>query len=192
MIERIGWQLERRKGIPSTTTALEQYLLKLEDFINKRTFAFRNRERTNRMLQLMQLHLNTLIRRQLGKAGGHPATRRITPTRSATTRPGSSWRTRSTGPWTDRADVSARMCRGVLTEHRSVSPWERHSEARPTAGVDNHPHVTGHPPIRSAGRWQPRKNSVGALASSKNHALGAPCLIRERVDRPKHRVDRSD
>lgn len=86
MSERIAWQLERQSGLPKTTRALEDYLDKLKAFINRRKFAFRNRERTNRMLQLMQLHLNdqanlrtysTLIRRQLTKAGGHPATRRI-------------------------------------------------------------------------------------------------------------------
>ncbi len=86
MSERILWQLERRRGIPSTTTALEQHLLVIKEKLNKRKFVFRNRERTNRMLQLMQLHLNdqanertysALIRRQLAKAQGHPAARRI-------------------------------------------------------------------------------------------------------------------
>ncbi len=87
MGERVAWQLSHQRGLPSTTTsALEQHFREIKKHITPRKFAFRNRERTNRLLQLMQLHLNgqanegryaQQIRRVLETNGGHPAARRI-------------------------------------------------------------------------------------------------------------------
>lgn len=83
---RIAWQLSHMKGVPTTTSALEEVLRWLRLHIKQRKFAFRNRERFNRLLMLMQLHLNgqanegryaLRIRRVLEENGGHPANRRI-------------------------------------------------------------------------------------------------------------------
>jgi hypothetical protein len=78
--ERIAWQLEQQTyDLPASTGALEAHLHWLRAKIKSRSFALRNRERTNRMLSLIQLHLNgqdderrysRLIRQKLASAGG--------------------------------------------------------------------------------------------------------------------------
>ena len=83
---RVAWQLDNMKGVPASTSALEDVLRWLRQQIKQRKFAFRNRERFNRMLMLMQLHLNgqaserryaQRIRRALETNGGHSGARRI-------------------------------------------------------------------------------------------------------------------
>jgi hypothetical protein len=86
MEHRVAWQLANMRSVPTTTSALEQNLRWLREAIKQRKFAFRNRERFNRLLMLMQLHLNgkanegryaLRIRHVLETNGGHPAARRI-------------------------------------------------------------------------------------------------------------------
>jgi hypothetical protein len=86
MEHRVAWQLAHMRSVPTTTSALEQHLRWLREAIKQRKFAFRNRERFNRLLMLMQLHLNgktnegcyaLRIRHVLEQNDGHPAARRI-------------------------------------------------------------------------------------------------------------------
>lgn len=58
--------------------AVEQALQRIEEIVGRRAFCFRNAERTNRLLELVRLHLNraddtgryaTAIRRHLATAG---------------------------------------------------------------------------------------------------------------------------
>jgi hypothetical protein len=57
--DRIVWQLdEQLPWLPASTGALEAKLDWLREQLKQRRFALRNRERTNRMLSLTQLHLN--------------------------------------------------------------------------------------------------------------------------------------
>jgi hypothetical protein len=58
--ERITWQLEHAKGVDTTTDALEQKLELLRERFFARRGNLRNRERTNRLLMLVQLELNGL------------------------------------------------------------------------------------------------------------------------------------
>jgi hypothetical protein len=56
--ERITWQLEHAAGVDLTTDALEQQLELLRHHLSGRRGNLRNRERTNRLLMLVQLELN--------------------------------------------------------------------------------------------------------------------------------------
>ena len=58
--ERITWQLEQAEGFDLTTDALEQQLELLGERLSGRRGNLRNRERTNRLLMLVQLELNGL------------------------------------------------------------------------------------------------------------------------------------
>lgn len=83
---RIGWQLDNMRGVTTSTSALEQNLRTIKHNLKQRKFAFRNRNRMNRLLMLMQLEANgkaserryaQRIRHILESNGGHPAARRI-------------------------------------------------------------------------------------------------------------------
>jgi hypothetical protein len=89
---------ERPNTWPVTTAALELRLNDVKDRLNRRRFAFRNRQRMDRLLMLMQVELNghadtvayaratrdwltgrdgrTPPRRQLADALGHPSLRK--------------------------------------------------------------------------------------------------------------------
>ena len=82
---RISWQLANMRSHPVSAGDLEAKLLTVKDLVHRRTFAFRNRERTNRMLSLMTLHLNgvdgeeryaKLLRQPLAANGGLAAPRK--------------------------------------------------------------------------------------------------------------------
>jgi hypothetical protein len=55
---RRGFRTTRPKNMPLTTGGLEQRLRPVRDAIHPRRHALKNRERTNRLLMLMQLHAN--------------------------------------------------------------------------------------------------------------------------------------
>jgi hypothetical protein len=55
---RRGFAATRPKNMPLTTGGLEQRLRPIRDAIHPRRYALKNRERTNRLLMLMQLHAN--------------------------------------------------------------------------------------------------------------------------------------
>ena len=57
---RITWQLDNGSNHPNSTGDLEAKLRIVKQALHHRCFALRNRERTNRMLGLMLLHLNEL------------------------------------------------------------------------------------------------------------------------------------
>lgn len=76
---------KRPRKMPLTTAALEQLTRPIASALYPRRYAFKNRERLNRLLLLMQLHINgeddvqaysTTIRRWLEANGGRPADRR--------------------------------------------------------------------------------------------------------------------
>ncbi len=82
---RIAWQLDNMAGHPSSTGDLEAQLAIVKAAVHNRVFALRNRERTNRMLALMLLHLNgrddpeqyaKLLRTALAANGGISAPRK--------------------------------------------------------------------------------------------------------------------
>jgi hypothetical protein len=91
---RRGFRTTRPKNMPLTTGGLEQRLRPVRDAIHPRRHALKNRERTNRLLMLMQLHANgdaseivyrKVIRDWLASNGGRPRGHR----RSITDRRGS-------------------------------------------------------------------------------------------------------
>jgi hypothetical protein len=55
---RRGYSGSRPRNMPLTTGGLEQRLRPIRDAIHPRRYALKNRERTNRLLMLMQLHAN--------------------------------------------------------------------------------------------------------------------------------------
>jgi hypothetical protein len=76
---------KRPAEMPLTTAALEQLTRPIASALYPRRYAFKNRARLNRLLLLMQLHINgeddiqaysTTIRRWLESNGGRPAERR--------------------------------------------------------------------------------------------------------------------
>jgi len=82
---RIAWQLNNGSGHPNSTGDLESKLRFVKTEIRGRVFALRNRERTNRMLGLMLLHLEglddvevyaKLLRKSLAANGGLAAPRK--------------------------------------------------------------------------------------------------------------------
>jgi hypothetical protein len=77
--------LPRRAGRPLTTAALEQLARPIVTALHPRRYAFKNRERLNRLLMLLQLHINgndslqaytATIRAHLEANGGRPRERR--------------------------------------------------------------------------------------------------------------------
>jgi hypothetical protein len=83
--EQIARQLERSRRFDATTDALTRRLDELGDSLATRRGSFRNRERTNRLLMLVQLELNGLadarrytriIEEELLARGGRPDARR--------------------------------------------------------------------------------------------------------------------
>lgn len=91
---RRGFRSNRPKDMPLTTGGLEQRLRPIRDAIHPRRHALKNRERTNRLLMLMQLHANgdaseiayrKVIRDWLASNAGRPRGQR----RSITDRSGS-------------------------------------------------------------------------------------------------------
>ena len=82
---RIAWQLDNGSGHPNSTGDLESKLRLAKQQLHSRVFALRNRERTNRMLGLMLLHLgglddveiySKLLRKSLAANGGLAAPRK--------------------------------------------------------------------------------------------------------------------
>jgi hypothetical protein len=82
---RIAWQIDNGSGHPKSTGDIEAQLNVVKRLIHNRVFALRNRERTNRMLGLMLLHLNEkddpevyarLLRQSLTANGGLAAPRK--------------------------------------------------------------------------------------------------------------------
>ena len=78
---RRGFRSVRAANMPLTTGGLEQRLRPIRDAIHPRRYALKNRERTNRLLMLMQLHANgddseiayrKVIRDWLASNGGRP------------------------------------------------------------------------------------------------------------------------
>lgn len=76
---------KRPAEMPLTTAALEQLTRPIASALYPRRYALKNRQRLNRLLLLMQLHINgdddvqaysTTIRRWLEANGGRPADRR--------------------------------------------------------------------------------------------------------------------
>ena len=68
--------------MPLSTSPLDAFINPIRASIKPRAYGLKNRERTNRMLMLMQLHANgqdhlhahtNLIRAWLGTNGGRPA-----------------------------------------------------------------------------------------------------------------------
>jgi hypothetical protein len=90
--EQISWQIANRSpieaaGRPRTTGALEAELTSLRGVVKGRQHAYRNQERTNRMLQLFQLQRNgqaltrrytRIIRDHLKTHGGETIVKRRT------------------------------------------------------------------------------------------------------------------
>ena len=58
--DRIAWQLQNADGAETTTDGLQQKLGVLDEQLSSRRGNLRNRERTNRLLMLVQLELNAL------------------------------------------------------------------------------------------------------------------------------------
>ena len=82
---RRGGSSERPADMPLTTAALEQLARPITAALYPRRYALKNRERLNRLLMLLQLHVNgqddvqsytRTIRSWLEANGGRPATRR--------------------------------------------------------------------------------------------------------------------
>ncbi len=83
---RVAWQLDHMRGVPASTNALEPHFRKIKHDLTQRKFAFRNRDRMNRLLMLMQLEANgkaserryaQRVRHVLESNGGHPPARRM-------------------------------------------------------------------------------------------------------------------
>jgi hypothetical protein len=82
---RVAWQFDNQASHPITTGALETALRNIKHALGARSFALRNRERTNRLLMLMQLRQNGLdnelayskaIRADLLAHGGYTTVRK--------------------------------------------------------------------------------------------------------------------